>query len=252
MRITISAKPARMMRSALRRPVLMLSSASASTSRSPGEVYADGIAAGELRADDHQAAALIQLDRLYRDMCNYTPKPKAVASTSSDGGGFFSSIFGGGSSSSEAASTTPAEPTLDSVADVPLGVYMYGGVGVGKSLLMDTFFEVAPVDASRKRRLHFHEFMLEVHQRLHERRQSHPDAGDPLPHIAADLAASTTLLCFDEFQVTDVADAMVMRRLFRTLFSEVPDTQIESRNDHISTLLLRPQSSAAEPSSGRA
>jgi len=112
-----------------------------------------------------------------------------------------------------------AEPTLDGLEGVPVGLYMYGGVGVGKSLLMDTFFEVAPVEPSHKSRLHFHEFMLDVHKRMHELRQANPELGDPMPYIAYDIAATTQLLCFDEFQVTDVADALVMRRLFRWLFA---------------------------------
>jgi cell division protein ZapE len=102
---------------------------------------------------------------------------------------------------------------------IPRGVYMYGGVGCGKSLLMDTFFEVAPLDPSRKRRVHFHEFMLEMHRRMHELRQANPDMGDPMPYIAYDISSATSLICFDEFQVTDVADALVMRRLFRYLFA---------------------------------
>ena len=208
---------------------LVSSSTSTAAVRPPSHIYREGIEAGELRADDRQAAALEHLDRLYHEMCDYRPAAvkKPPSSADSGGGGFFasmSSLLGGAGSSGSgsAGSKTDGanEPSLDAVEDVPLGLYMYGGVGVGKSLLMDTFFEVAPIDPSRKRRLHFHEFMLEVHQRLHEWRQKNADSGDPLPHIAADIAASTQLLCFDEFQVTDVADAMVMRRLFRTLFSE--------------------------------
>ena len=84
---------------------------------------------------------------------------------------------------------------------------------------MDTFFECATVPAHKKRRMHFNEFMLDVHKRMHELRRDHPEFGDPVPHVAHTIASSTQLLCFDEFQVTDVADALVMRRLFRHLFS---------------------------------
>jgi protein AFG1 len=119
-----------------------------------------------------------------------------------DGGGMFSmfsSFFGG--SGDKAAKKESTEPSLAGLEDVPRGVYMYGGVGCGKSLLMDTFFDCAPIDPAKKRRVHFHEFMLEVHQRMHRLRQDQPDIGDPLPYIAHDISTSSVLLCFDEFQV---------------------------------------------------
>lgn len=182
-------------------------------------MYRDSIASGELREDPHQATALVHLDRLWHNLKEYQPRESrgvADSTSSSSSDGFFSSLFGGGST---AAKSATVEPLLDGLDDVPLGLYMYGGVGVGKSLLMDTFFDVAPVAPERKRRVHFHEFMLEVHRRLHEARQAHAGEGDVLPRIADDIADATSLLCFDEFQVTDVADALVMRRLFRHLFS---------------------------------
>ena len=101
----------------------------------------------------------------------------------------------------------------------PQGLYLYGGVGRGKSMLMDLFFGAVQVPGAAKRRVHFHAFILEVHQRLHEWRQNNKDAkeSDPLPRIAADMCRATTLLCFDEFQVTNVADAMIIGRLFGSL-----------------------------------
>jgi predicted ATPase len=91
------------------------------------------------------------------------------------------------------------------------GVYLHGGVGCGKTLIMDLMFFTFP--RPWKRRVHFHAFMLDVHQRLHERcislRQLGQDAVDPLPEIAQEIFEESKLLCFDEFQVTDVADAMV-------------------------------------------
>jgi cell division protein ZapE len=107
--------------------------------------------------------------------------------------------------------------------DGPHGLYIWGPVGRGKSMLMDLFFADAPV--ARKRRVHFHEFMLEVQARLHSRREKlaaegAPPEADTIVPIAREIARETRLLCFDEFQVTNIADAMILARLFETLFGE--------------------------------
>ncbi len=99
--------------------------------------------------------------------------------------------------------------------EAPQGLYIFGGLGRGKSMLMDMFFASAPVD--KKRRVHFHEFMLEVHDSLHRQRQDRSLEGDPLAPLATQIAADAWLLCFDEFHVSNIADAMLLGRLFAAL-----------------------------------
>ncbi len=103
----------------------------------------------------------------------------------------------------------------------PRGLYIWGGVGRGKTLLMDLFFAAAPL--ARKRRAHFHEFMADGHDRIaaHRRRAKSEGkrAGDPIAAVADEIASETALLCFDEFAVYDIADAMILGRLFEKLFA---------------------------------
>ena len=143
------------------------------------------VAAGELRPDAAQAAVADRLQALAVALETPAPRP-----------GLFARLLG-----------TP-EP------DMPRGLYIWGGVGRGKSMLMDLFF--SHVDVARKRRVHFHEFMLEVHAAMHAERQK--GGSDPIPAVAATVAAEAQLLAFDELQVKDIADAAILSRLFAALF----------------------------------
>lgn len=100
----------------------------------------------------------------------------------------------------------------------PRGLYIHGGVGTGKSRIADLFASTLPSTISR-RRIHFHEFMLDVHHRLHIARSQAHYAGDPLVQIGRDVFSESRVLCFDEFQVTDIADAMILRRLFGAVWA---------------------------------
>lgn len=106
-------------------------------------------------------------------------------------------------------------------ASAPRGLYIWGGVGRGKSMLMDMFFDEA--DAAKKRRVHFHAFMAEVHAAIFKHRQAFRKglvkSEDPIQPVAESIANEATLLCFDEFTITDIADAMILGRLFKVLFA---------------------------------
>ncbi|MBI3114208.1 MAG: cell division protein ZapE, partial [Rhodospirillales bacterium] len=105
----------------------------------------------------------------------------------------------------------------------PRGMYVWGGVGRGKSMLMDLFYDCVPIDA--RKRVHFHSFMQEVHKRVHSFRQAvlakkAPESSDPLVALSRIITDQAWLLCFDEFHVTDIADAVILGRLFEALFEE--------------------------------
>ena len=145
--------------------------------------YEELVAAGELRPDPEQRAAAQRLGRLQQEL-------EAPAAT-----GLIGKLFG------------------KKQAPSPRGLYLWGGVGRGKSMLMDLFHDSLAIP--EKRRAHFHAFMLEVHARLREARKS--ETGDPIPPVAAALAQGLRVLAFDEMVVNNSAEAMIMSRLFPAL-----------------------------------
>ena len=144
--------------------------------------YQQLVRAGELKPDPAQARAVAALERLAASIQEV---------------GIFARLFG-------------------PKGEGPAGVYLWGGVGRGKSMLMDLAFE--QIDIRPKRRVHFHEFMLETHERLRKARES--EEGDPIEPVAEAIADEARLLCFDEMQVTNPADAMILSRLFAKLLDQ--------------------------------
>ena len=149
------------------------------------EQYHGRVAAGEIIADPQQIQVATALDALSRRVSAWRPVRKGLLS-----------VF------------------TRSSDDAPRGFYIHGAVGRGKTMLMDLFFET--VDFTPKTRCHFHEFMADVHERLDTAR--HAVDGDPIPFVAREIARQSGLVCFDELQVMDIADAMILGRLFKTLF----------------------------------
>jgi cell division protein ZapE len=148
---------------------------------SPLDIYRQRVAAGTLTHDPAQESAAERLDVLAQELARWKPD------------GWFGK------------------------SEAPKGLYLWGPVGRGKSMLMDVFFEAAPV--KKKRRAHFHEFMLAQHAALREGRTRELGNDQLIAEIAKKTADEARLLCFDELQVTDIADAMLLGRLFERLFA---------------------------------
>lgn len=181
----------------------------------PIEAYDIRVAENKLRDDPYQRKIILNLSILHGQLADYKPpdvgmpdveslKPKIGVAK------FFDSYFG---------KKKQDRTVLEIVENKVKGIYLWGDVGCGKTMLMDLFYLTVP-EHLPKRRFHFHQFMQNLHKRSHQLKVEHNHFDlDVIPLLASEIARSSTVLCFDEFQVTDVADAMLLRRLMFLLLS---------------------------------
>lgn len=174
-------------------------------SQGPLAAYRAKVATGELKADPAQQLAAEKLQSLHYALKDYRPAL---------GEGGWLARFGLGGA--EQASRFRWHSGDGLAARPSQGLYIFGAVGRGKSMLMDLFFATATI--AGKRRVHFHEFMRDIHKEIHQWRQATGKReADPIPRLARKISSSAWLLCLDELQILDIADAMIVGRLFQAL-----------------------------------
>lgn len=169
----------------------------APTGAGPLACYRYAVAQQQIVADPAQAAAVERLQALWIKLRHYDPPARLARK----------SLIG---------RFLRRKPVDEAPGSQINGLYLVGEVGRGKSMLMDMFFETS--DVPRRRRIHFHAFMQEAHARVFAWKQENPDGQDPIPPLADRIADEAILLCFDEFQINDIADAILLGRLFEALF----------------------------------
>jgi protein AFG1 len=151
--------------------------------------------------------AIIQhLQDLHDTLREYKPPPvvhPTIESLQPTKKSIFDSLF---------AAKQGTKDTVNIPESTPKGMYMFGDVGSGKTMMMDLFYDTLGSNIDRKTRIHFHNFMQEVHKELHKMKMRYGNDFDASPFVAATIAEKSSVLCFDEFQCTDVADAMILRR----------------------------------------
>jgi len=228
----------------------------ASLGRGPKADYEAALTRGELNPDPRQKYLVEEFQKLYETLQGYTPRHASVttrpvqtqAAAAPKSGSFFSGFFGGGPAGKKEHANEPA-PASERICDysgIPHGMYVWGGTGCGKTHMMDVLHQAMPTD--RKKRIHFHEWMIDVHKRLHslskERAQfekanavwtaegakaqreslkaaagkERRDGDDLIETVAQQMVDEAWFLCFDEFQVTHISDAIIMKRLFSVMF----------------------------------
>lgn len=186
------------------------------SSPDPLQQYDYLVSVERIKNDPYQRNIISSLQTLHAELRAYTPPviPEESALTSNKSKGF-SNLFGFLSSSMSKAKKGSGD---ELPGTQPKGIYLYGDVGCGKTMLMDMFYSTIPSHLTKKR-IHFHAFMQDVHKRNFQLHQQHGQDYDTAPAIASAIAREANVLCFDEFQVTDVADAMILRRIIDILLS---------------------------------